>query len=81
MCLWVNRVLLYEDTDLVADSGNIINNDHRGGRLGVYCFSQEQVIWSDLVYRCTGRSALRDDANGLLLCSGVEGEECRGKKK
>lgn len=46
------RVLLYEDTDLVADSGNIYNSDLKGGRLGVFSFSQEMVIWSDLVYRC-----------------------------
>ncbi|CAB1320863.1 unnamed protein product, partial [Coregonus sp. 'balchen'] len=24
----------------------------RGGRLGVFCFSQEQIIWSNLGYRC-----------------------------
>jgi len=46
------RVLLYENTTLVADSGNIYDNTLQGGRLGVFCFSQEMIIWSDLVYRC-----------------------------
>lgn len=47
------RVTMFEETKMVADSGYIINKDHLGGRLGVFVFSQENVIWSDLVYRCT----------------------------
>ncbi|ELT88470.1 hypothetical protein CAPTEDRAFT_172504 [Capitella teleta] len=46
------RFLLFEETSVIADSGNIIDLTHRGGRLGVYCFSQDSIIWSDLVYRC-----------------------------
>ncbi|XP_005091776.1 cartilage oligomeric matrix protein [Aplysia californica] len=46
------RVLLFEETELVADTGNIYDNTLKGGRLGVFCFSQEMIIWSDLVYRC-----------------------------
>ncbi|XP_060062746.1 cartilage oligomeric matrix protein-like [Ylistrum balloti] len=46
------RVLFFEEASLVADSGNIFDNTLRGGKLGVFCFSQEMVIWSDLVYRC-----------------------------
>jgi syndecan 4 len=37
---------------MVADSGNLFDNTLKGGRLGVFCFSQEAIIWSDLVYRC-----------------------------
>lgn len=37
---------------MVADSANIFDNTLKGGRLGVFCFSQEAIIWSDLVYRC-----------------------------
>jgi syndecan 4 len=37
---------------MVADSGNIFDTVLKGGRLGVFCFSQEMIIWSDLVYRC-----------------------------
>ena len=36
----------------MADSGNVIDNTLKGGRLGVFCFSQEQLIWSDLSYNC-----------------------------
>ncbi|XP_042612622.1 thrombospondin-4-B-like [Cyprinus carpio] len=46
------RVKFYEGTDLVADSGVIIDTSMRGGRLGVFCFSQENIIWSNLRYRC-----------------------------
>ena len=53
--VYLYRVLLFEETQLVADSGNIIDTTHRGGRLGVFCFSQENVIFSDLVYRCNGQ--------------------------
>ena len=38
----------------MADSGNVFNDELLGGRLGVFCFSQEMIIWSDLVYRCNG---------------------------
>ncbi|XP_043095986.1 thrombospondin-4a [Puntigrus tetrazona] len=45
-------VKFYEGTDLVADSGVVIDTSMRGGRLGVFCFSQENIIWSNLRYRC-----------------------------
>ena len=48
------RIFFFEDTELVADSGSIYDKTLRGGRMGVFCFSQEGVIWSDLVYRCNG---------------------------
>ncbi|XP_078527504.1 thrombospondin-3 [Lissotriton helveticus] len=46
------RVKLYEGPVLVADSGVVIDSSMRGGRLGVFCFSQENIIWSNLKYRC-----------------------------
>ncbi|XP_014469756.1 PREDICTED: cartilage oligomeric matrix protein [Dinoponera quadriceps] len=47
------RFWLHEGMRLVADSGNIYDSTYKGGRLGVYCFSQEKIIWSDLLYKCT----------------------------
>ncbi|KAF5906610.1 thrombospondin-4-B-like isoform X1, partial [Clarias magur] len=46
------RVRFYESASLVADSGVVIDTSMRGGRLGVFCFSQENIIWSNLKYRC-----------------------------
>lgn len=46
------RLRIFEGENMVADSGNIYDNALKGGRLGVFCFSQEMIIWSDLVYRC-----------------------------
>ncbi|XP_059366329.1 thrombospondin-3b-like [Carassius carassius] len=46
------RLRLYEGTALVADSGVVIDTTMRGGRLGVFCFSQENVIWFNISYRC-----------------------------
>lgn len=51
------RVKLFEGTDMVADSGVVIDTTMRGGRLGVFCFSQENIIWSNLRYRCNGTHA------------------------
>ncbi|KAG5842766.1 hypothetical protein ANANG_G00181210 [Anguilla anguilla] len=46
------RVKLFEGPALVADSGVLMDTTMRGGRLGVFCFSQEAIIWSNLRYRC-----------------------------
>ncbi|XP_072037690.1 cartilage oligomeric matrix protein-like isoform X2 [Amphiura filiformis] len=46
------RVKLYEADLLRADSGYLMDTSMRGGRLGLFCFSQEKVIWARLTYRC-----------------------------
>ncbi|XP_046661540.1 cartilage oligomeric matrix protein [Homalodisca vitripennis] len=46
------RLRMFQGSTMVVDSGNIFDSTLKGGRLGVYCFSQEMIIWSDLVYRC-----------------------------
>ncbi|CAK6970528.1 thrombospondin-4a [Scomber scombrus] len=46
------RARFYEGPNLVADTDVIIDTSMRGGRLGVFCFSQENIIWSNLKYRC-----------------------------
>lgn len=60
------RVKFFEGTNMVADSGVVIDTTMRGGRLGVFCFSQENIIWSNLRYRCNGKSHLLP-----LRCSGA----------
>ncbi|XP_041642868.1 thrombospondin-4a isoform X1 [Cheilinus undulatus] len=57
------RARFFEGSDLVADTGAIIDTSMRGGRLGVFCFSQENIIWSNLKYRCNDTIPL--DYEGL----------------
>ncbi|XP_058443384.1 cartilage oligomeric matrix protein-like [Malaya genurostris] len=47
------RFRLFQGTTLIADSGNIFNFSIKGGRLGVYCFSQALITWSNIIYRCS----------------------------
>lgn len=49
------RLKIYENNRLVADSGNVYDSTLKGGRLGVFCFSQEMIIWSNLIYRCNDK--------------------------
>lgn len=50
----LHRVRFYEGPELVADSNVVLDTTMRGGRLGVFCFSQENIIWANLRYRCNG---------------------------
>ena len=48
------RVKIWEEGELMADSGDIIDNGEnslKGGRVGVYVDSQQEVTWSALSYR------------------------------
>ena len=48
------RLKLYEGAKLLHESGDILDNGAeslRGGRLGVYCDSQESIMWSALSYK------------------------------
>ncbi|GBO98405.1 Thrombospondin-3b [Eumeta japonica] len=49
------RLKIYENSTPVADSGNVFDSTIRGGKLGVFCFSQEMIIWSNLIYRCNDK--------------------------
>lgn len=46
------RFRLFQGTKLITDSGDLHDSTLKGGRLGLYCFSQENIIWSDMEYRC-----------------------------
>ena len=38
----------------MTDSGNIYDSTLKGGSLGAYVFSQQNVIWSNLQAECLG---------------------------
>lgn len=46
------RLKFFDGDQIVADTGNLFDHTLKGGRLGVFCFSQEKIVWSNLVYRC-----------------------------
>ena len=55
------RLKLWAGSTLVLDSGNIIDNSSdslKGGRLGVFCNSQEKILWSNLNYKFVFSSSL-----------------------
>ena len=48
------RLRVWEGSVMIQDSGDILDtgaDSLRGGRLGVYCDSQEKITWSQLSYR------------------------------
>ena len=60
------RLQLWEGEKLIADSGHIIDDGPdslRGGRLGVYCDSQEQITWAALSYRSLVSSVTCNDSH------------------
>ncbi len=40
----------------MIDTGVLHDMTYSGGRIGVMSFSQEQVIWSKILYRCSGKA-------------------------
>ncbi|CAC5415336.1 THBS2S [Mytilus coruscus] len=49
------RFQLYDVNSFLADSGDIYDTSITGGRVGVYQFGQESVLWSDLKVQCLPR--------------------------
>ena len=41
-----------QGSSIITDSGPVYDTTHYGGRLGVFVFSQENVTFSRLSYRC-----------------------------
>lgn len=46
------RVVIKTGDKVVADSGKVIDSTLKGGKLGVFAFSQENIIYSQLNYNC-----------------------------
>ncbi|EDS43893.1 thrombospondin-4 [Culex quinquefasciatus] len=46
------RFRLFRGQVLEADSGNLFDFTIKGGWMGVYCFSQALITWSNLKYSC-----------------------------
>ena len=44
--------------NVVSDSGYINDFKFKGGRLGVLVFSQKEVVFSKLQYKCDGKSSI-----------------------
>ncbi|XP_069505420.1 cartilage oligomeric matrix protein isoform X2 [Ambystoma mexicanum] len=59
------RARFFEGAEVVADTGVILDTTMRGGRLGVFCFSQENIIWSNLRYRCN--DTIPDDYDSYVI--------------
>ena len=49
------RIKIMDGEDLASDSGYITDHKFKGGRLGVLAFSQKEIIFSDLQYKCNGK--------------------------
>ena len=49
------RVTIKTGADTLVDSGDIYDTTYAGGRLGVFVFGQENVIWSKMKYQCASR--------------------------
>ena len=55
MVFSTHRVVIKTGPDTLVDSGDIYDTTYVGGRLGVFVFGQENVLWSKMKYQCVDR--------------------------
>lgn len=53
---FILRLKVYSGKDMMMDTGCVCHNAIKGGRLGLFVFSQEKVIWSNMMNRCLTRA-------------------------
>ena len=54
-CSGIINVKIWKADVLIVETGDIIDDDADrllGGRLGVFCNSQEDITWSNMNYKC-----------------------------
>lgn len=46
------RFRIFDGSQVIIDTGVLNDKTFLGGRIGVFSFSQEKVMWSKVIYRC-----------------------------
>ncbi|XP_017708152.1 PREDICTED: cartilage oligomeric matrix protein [Rhinopithecus bieti] len=68
------RVRFYEGPELVADSNVVLDTTMRGGRLGVFCFSQEEhQSGPTCAYRCNDHHSRDYETHSAAASLGTRG--------
>ncbi|XP_047997223.1 uncharacterized protein LOC125234849 [Leguminivora glycinivorella] len=49
------RVKVFRGGKLIVDSGNVYDKTIKGGRIGVYAFSQENIEWTKMKFVCNDK--------------------------
>ena len=47
----------------IVDTGDIqvnVSSGMLGGRVGVFCSSQDNVLWTDMSYKCQGKTKMKN---------------------
>ena len=53
--IWYFRLKVYKYSAILLDTGYIVHEKLRGGKLGPYAFSQASLIWSNMKVSCNGK--------------------------
>lgn len=53
--LFFRRFKVFKAGERIVDTGYLIDKTLNGGRLGLYVFSQSNVVWKNMFYKCNGK--------------------------